>query len=432
MHYIWHHRLAGGDAGRRLATVGGTPLRIIDPGLHNRDAGPDFFNAKIKLGAQEWAGDVELHVKASDWYRHGHHRDDAYRSVILHVVAVDDMPVTRPGSDGDVIPQLLMPCNSDLNRIYHRLVDRSDIDMACASRLSSMSPLEITSWMDSLAFERLIEKSERIGQVLETSCGDWEHAAYVTLARGLGFSLNGEPMERLAKSLPLHFLRKHSDSIDALEALLLGQSGLLAKVEGANTDSYVASMRLEYDYYRRLFGISPLDSPGWKLARTRPVNLPYRRVAMLAAMVYGGFNMMGRFLKARTEADFYGLFDVGLSHYWSTHYTPGSTASSTTLPGLGRGAVRGLLINVVAPLLYTFGVHHDDRGAIDRAIDLLESLPAESNSIVTRMEGAGLRVTNAFDSQAVIQLRRAYCERHKCLYCRLGHRLLSAAALTDK
>lgn len=215
MQYVWQHRLL---VQTDLVTVDGRRLSIIDPGRLNTDAGPDFFNAKVKIGEHLWAGDVEVHVRASDWHRHRHDGDKAYDSVVLHVVDRDDAQICR--SNGEVIPQMRMSCSPEFHRRYHELVDRADIDLPCAREIRGLSPLHLADWITSLAYERLYSKVDHIENLMRQYAGDWEQTCYVILARALGFSTNSEPMERLAMSLPLHFLRKHSDSDVAIEALM--------------------------------------------------------------------------------------------------------------------------------------------------------------------------------------------------------------------
>lgn len=410
-----------------MTTVDGQQVTVIDPGRLNTDAGPDFFNAKIKIGKRLWAGDVEIHVRASDWHRHRHDNDKAYDSVILHVVGHDDTMVHR--SNGETIPQLLMPCNTDLNGEFHRLIDLSRNSLPCAARLSKIGSLHVSGWIDSLAFERLYDKADRIMELLDHSAGDWEEATYITVARALGFGLNNEPLERLAKSLPLKYLRRHCDSLMTIEALLMGQSALLT-AEAVNADPYIASLDREYQFYAHKYGLQQLVSPGWKMSRTRPGNLPYRRIALLAALLAGGFNMMSSILAVKGgEDDYSALFKVETSEYWSRRYVPAGKAAEFALPSIGRSSLRILLINVVAPLLMAHGMAHGDSATTDRAVALLQSLPPESNRLVALFTDAGIKCRDAFTSQALIQLRRAYCEQHKCLYCRLGHRLLAEKAV---
>lgn len=419
MQYVWQHRLWPQT---HLHTVDGLPVQIIDPGRLNTDSGPDFFNAKVIIDGHMWAGDIEIHVKASDWHRHGHDNDPAYDSVILHIVDRDDTAIKR--SNGEIIPQMQMACTPDFNRRYSELVDRADRDIPCAQSIAEMPKIYIADWIESLAFERIYDKTTRIESLLERSGGDWETACYATIARGLGFGVNGDPFERLALATPLMFIGRHCDSLATIEALLFGQSGLLDPTS-PTPDSYAATLQREYAFLAHKFNLRPLQSPGWKMARMRPANFPHRRIATLAALLHRGTRMMGRLLEIRTPDDAYKMFAPPLTGYWSNRYSFGAPTTNTGT-ALSRTSTNGLIINAVVPLQYAYALAHDDTSLADRAIALLESLPPEKNVIIESFANAGLKSDNAFTSQGIIQLRRAYCETRKCLYCRIGHRMLAS------
>lgn len=419
MQYVWQHRLWPQT---HLHTVDGLPVQIIDPGRLNTDAGPDFFNAKVVIDGHTWAGDIEIHVRASDWHRHGHDNDPAYDSVILHIVDRDDTAIHR--SNGEIIPQMQMSCTPDFHHRYSELVNRSGYDIPCAQSISEMPKIYIADWIESLAFERIYSKTSRIEAILERSGGDWETACYATIARGLGFGVNGDPFERLALATPLMFIGRHCDSLTTIEALLFGQSGLLDPTS-TTPDSYTASLQREYAFLAHKFNLRPLQSPGWKMARMRPANFPHRRIATLATLLYSGTRMMSRLLEIHTPDDAYKMFSPALTGYWANHYSFGPTSANTSSP-MSRTSINGLIINAVVPLQYAYAMAHNDSELADRAIAMLESLPPEKNVIVESFAGAGLKADNAFTSQGVIHLRRAYCETHKCLYCRIGHRMLAA------
>lgn len=419
MQYVWQHRLW---PQQELRTVDGRKLRIIDPGRLNTDAGPDFFNAKISIDGCVWAGDIEIHVRASDWHRHGHDGDPAYDSVILHVVDRDDEPIKR--RNGETIPQMQMSCTPDFHLRYSALVDRADRDLPCAQTIREMPPVYLSDWLDSLAFERLYDKTDRIGRLLERFGSDWESVAYVVLARCLGFGINGEPFERLALSLPMMFIARHSDSLMSVEALMFGQSGLTDNVE--HPDDYTARLIAEYDFMAHKFGLKKPQSLGWKMSRMRPANFPHRRIAILAAIMHRGWRLMSRILEIENVEQATELLSAELTGYWTTHYTFGA-ASAGAPTSMSRSSVTGLIINAVVPLQHAYAMAHKDTALADRAVELLQSLPPEHNAIVDMfIHAAGLRLSSAFATQSVIQLRRAYCEPRKCLYCRIGHRLLAA------
>lgn len=430
MHYVWQYRLL---PPADMVTVDGRRISIIDPGRHNTDAGPDFFNAKIKIGERTWAGDVEMHVRASDWHRHHHDSDPAYDSVVLHVVDCDDAPISR--RNGEIIPQMVMRCSPEFHRRYDMLVGRSDIDLPCAPEIPAIHPLHLRDWITALSYERAYAKADRLIAHLERYTGDWEQTLYVTLARALGFSINSEPMERMALSLPLHFLRKHSDSLTAIEALMFGQAGLLpcspdpdgtARPQPTG-DPYIDSLVREYVFLAHKFSLRPVTSPGWKMGRMRPQNLPYRRIALLAAMVAGDFRIVRRLLSAKCPDEAIELMRMPLTGYWSNRFSFGA-ASERSFETMSRASATVLVINVAIPLMIAYGMRHGDDALTGRAFEWLTTLPPESNSIVSTFSAAGIPARDAFTSQALIQLRREYCEKHACLLCRIGHRLLAARA----
>ena len=423
MQYIWQHQLI--DT-LHLVTTDGRRVQVIDAGRLNSNAGPDFFNAKVRIDGELWVGNVEIHYRASDWRRHNHHKDKAYDSVILHVVEVDDMMITR--SNGEVIPQLVMRAAPTLRGDYNKLVDNAP-QLSCGERIPSLNPFLITDWLNSLALERLQSKSERIESWLSLYRGNWEEVCYVTLSRNMGFGINSDAFERLARSLPLSFLLKHADSLMQIEAFLLGQAGLLA--EKRSDDDYYTRLAAEYAFLQNKFGLTPLNTEAWKFFRLRPQNFPHRRLAMLAQYIHGGFSLMARLCDATTIDEMRALFQVQLTGYWDTHYTFDATSPASTSV-LGKPAIDIILINTVAPLLYAYGTYTGDDRYIDRAQWVWESLRPEQNSITRHFAAVGIEAESALDSQAIIQLHNEYCQKKKCLYCRIGHKLLAQSAIREE
>ena len=422
MHYVWKHRLWGSNS---LFTNDGVPIRVIDTGLPNTDSGPDFFNAKVEIGGELWVGNVEIHVRASDWKRHGHDHDKAYDNVILHVVEKDDAPVYR--TDGERIPQMVMRCSPQFHERYDHLVN-SLSEIPCTPQISQVPSLVITEWIEALAFERLHGKVSRLRQLLEAYNGSWEDVCYVTLSRNLGFGINNDALERLARLTPLRLLHKHSDSLLQVEALLFGQAGLLA-ADKAIDDPYFAQLQREYDFLARKFSLSPIEAESWKMFRIRPQNFPYKRIALLAQFITGGFRLMAQILDANgNEKALRELFSAKLSGYWASHFSFGEP-SATSSQALSNRSIDIILINTVAPLYYAYGELTDNYEMTDCAIGLLEQLKPEKNSIVERFAFAGIPCDDALTSQALIQLKREYCDAKKCIYCKIGHRLLSQAAV---
>lgn len=420
MQYVWKHRLWRSED---MVTNTGKKVRVVDPGLLNTDAGPDFFNAKIEIDGHMWVGNVEMHYRATDWKRHRHDSDKAYDSVILHVVAKDDAPVRR--TNGELIPQLVLEVSPQFNADYASLVGAT-IEVPCATKIKQVPHLTIVEWVEGLAFERLHGKVERIHQLLDSFNGSWEDVCYVTLARNFGFGINNDAFERLARRTPLRLLGKHSDSVLQIEALLFGQAGML-DAQKPGMDSYYNQLCTEYAFLSNKFQLTPMEKESWKLFRIRPQNFPYRRIAMLAQFIEGGFRMMNRILEAEGEKEMRALFEVELSDYWTKHYTFGKPNERATAT-LSRSSIDIILINTVAPLLYAYGELTGNYEMTDKAIKLLEDLRAENNSIVSHFVAYGIDCPDALTSQALVQLKREYCDARKCIYCKIGHHLLSKAA----
>lgn len=425
LQYLWEYRLI--DYSRCFDTDG-RPITVIDPGLRNNDSGPDFFNAKIRLDGRIWAGNIEIHNRASDWHAHGHDSDPAYHTVILHVVAVNDCTITRP--DGTPVPQMILPFAPDFHDRYKQMVYTHACDPACANDFSQIPSLLVTEWMTALGFDRLYAKSERVLDEFRQTY-DWRTTAYITLARALGFGTNSQPMEQLARITPLDVLMRHRDDPDMVEAALLGQAGLL-EAEVAPDDSSEAEyyMRLQsnYRYLQRAYDLPRDATPQWKYSRMRPDNFPHRRIATLAALMADGFYFGRHFHSIASIEQARDVFKrIRLSAYWTEHSTLGRRTAALRQP-VSQSSADVLIINALIPLIHAYGTSYNNDRLCDTAADMLQALPPENN-FITRMFGAlGIKAPDAFTSQAMIELRRSYCEPRKCIYCRFGRRILTAKA----
>jgi hypothetical protein len=401
-------------------TLDGIALEIIDPGTYNSDAGPDFFNAKIKFDGKLWAGNIEIHTHSSDWYKHKHDSDKAYNSVILHVVEWMDDEDIRDES-GRSIPQWTMKIPGHIQENYLYLLNK-DYSVPCLERINEIPEIYLSDWKNALLTERLERKTNTIFQLLEDYNDDWNEVFYIVLARNFGFGINNDAFERLAKGLPLKYILKHSDSPSQVEALFLGQAGLLE--EDTIADDYYRLLQQEYRFLSKKYELQKLESSIFKSLRIRPNNFPHVKIVQLAGFIGKKQSLFSQILETTGIKNFQSLFFSDVSDYWETHYHF-EKISPKRKKRLGLSAVNILLINTVVPILFAYGKKKDRMLFMEKAFELLEAIPPEDNSIVNSYTRAGMKAVHAGDSQALIQLKREYCEQKKCIFCRIGHKLLS-------
>lgn len=417
LQYLWKHKIF---PLKSLQTVAGLPVEVIDSGLWNRDAGPDFFNAKLKIADTLWVGNVEVHQRSSDWFRHGHHHDRAYDSVILHVVSSVDADVQR--ADGELVPQLVLSCPEGL-REHYELLCRSREHPPCMSLLPKLNKLTIHAWMAALQAERLDAKVAVLQSWLTSCNNDWAETLFIALARNFGFGLNGDAFERWSRRLPFRAIDKHRDNLFQVEAFFFGQAGLLDAEEG---DDYYGRLRKEYLYLAHKFELPPpMEKSLWRLLRLRPANFPYVRLAQLAYLYQRGEVLFSELMEADTLQGLRQLLVTRTSAYWEEHVVFGKP-SPRREKLIGRKSVDLLILNTVIPLLHAYALHKGDEQRSVRAQRLLEELKAEDNYITRKWASAGIPIESAADSQALVQLERNYCEKKKCLSCRFGYEFLKS------
>lgn len=414
LHYVWKFKLFNKD----LTTTDGLPVEVIDPGMSNTNAGPDFFNAKLRIGEEYWAGNVEIHTSSSDWLRHKHQENDAYKSVVLHVVKHADCAVKD--KEGRFIPQCELCYPKHIDENYDLLL-HANIDLPCANYLQTMDRFHLSSWMSSLLMERVERKANDIERHVKNFEGSWEDVFYVLLSRNFGFGLNADAFERLALSLPLRYIQKHSDSIVQIEALLLGQAGFL--VDEKIQDSYHQLLKSEYDFLRHKYELCPLEKHIFKNMRTRPTAFPQMRIAQLAALLHNSQGLFSKVVEKKDVGILRLLFHVNASEYWQTHFTFGKESIKKS-KFVGDSSLDVILINTVVPILFAYGKHVGEEDLCERAIFFLEQINAEKNMITKLFLRQGVPMKSAANSQAVIQLKKEYCDNRKCLYCRVGHKML--------
>jgi hypothetical protein len=424
LHYVWKHKML---PLKEMKTTKGLHVEVIDSGLHNMNSGPDFFNAKIKIDETLWVGNVEIHDKASDWYLHKHDKDERYNNVILHVCGDIDMEVKN--QNGDCIPQLQLDVPEHVTQHYAELLS-TDKYPPCYKIIPELSNLMVHSWMSALQTERLEQKTDAIISRVEQCNGSWEAGFFVTLARNFGFGINGDAFEHWALSIPLNDVAHHRDNLFQIEAIFMGQAGLLdldtvpAKYhEIAIADGYFNKLKDEYTYLKHKFGLQQIDSNMWRFLRLRPQNFPHIRISQLANMYYTAKCSISQIVECDTVKEAMNTMHTGVTEYWETHYTFGSESEKNE-KNISPFSLNLLMINTVIPVLFAYGRHQSKEKYCDRAFDFLEQLKAENNHIVRMWKECGLNVENAGDSQALIQLKNEYCDKKNCLRCRIGYEYL--------
>ncbi|MHA4895197.1 DUF2851 family protein [Pedobacter sp. PWIIR3] len=415
--FIWQFRLFDH---RDLKCADGRRLRILNPGKLNKNAGPDFTEARITVDHILWAGDVEIHVKASDWKLHNHQDNNAYEAVILHVVYENDLAVCRP--NGQVIPTLIIKniFSEDLVANYSNLLKETN-RFPCRQQIAEIDQVIVNSFLSELLIERLLQKSEEVLIKLAERKGDWNETFYFFLARNFGFKVNAGAFEMLATSLPKQVLDKCSHDPTDVEALIFGQAGFLN--EQINED-YPTQLRSAYHFLRSKHKLNPVPVSIWKFLRMRPLNFPTIRLAQLAALQIRSRDFFSAILAAATLKDLLKhLEDLPVNRYWETHYHFKKEADHVPLQ-LGKKTIENILINTVCVLLFTYGRYTANDAMVDRAVNFLEQIPPERNSIVNQYVESGLTISSAFSSQAVLQLNKYYCAQKKCLNCGIGIKIL--------
>jgi hypothetical protein len=416
LQYIWKHRLFEND---RLFSQNGEQVEVLHQGEPNSDAGPDFFNAKIRINGTLWAGNAEIHINSSDWIRHSHHTDKAYDNVILQAVFNNDAEVRR--FNGEVIPTIELKFDQKLLINYEALL-RNQLWVPCQEEIRRVDPFLFGFWLNALTIERLERKSEFIIQVLSQNSNNWEESFYQHLMRSFGFKVNSGPFEMLAKCTPLNYLAKHKNNLHQIEALLFGQAGMLDQL--IPEDDYYCALQKEYGFLQKKFNLKNIEMHLWKFLRLRPVNFPTIRIAQFATLVYQSTSLFSKILEAQSVEEVSEMFNLGTSSYWDNHYNFGKV-SKTRKKTLGIDAIHTVLINTVVPFLFVYGKQKDNQLFKDKAVAFLEAIPSESNSIVDGWKLLGIKAKTAFDTQALLQLKNEYCNPKRCLHCHVGGKVIS-------
>jgi hypothetical protein len=417
LHYIWKQRCF---EIRGLRTTTGALLEIIDFGIPNKNAGPDFLNAILKIGGMKWHGHVEIHVQSSYWYLHQHQEDLNYESVILHVVWQEDQPIKIKGGN-------LLPCLVLKNRIAPSLIRRYEklatngASVPCSAFITTIKRPIIKKEIQTMALFRLEEKMKRIQATLEETQFDWETVFYQMLARNMGFHVNGEAFLDLAQRTPLTLVAKYRTSLMRLESLLFGQAGLLSQ---KNSDAYVLKLLKEYTFLKHKHDLVPMRGNQWKFLRLRPVNFPTVRIAQFAKILFQTHHLFSKSLALRAVEEAVNMLEVQPGAYWQHHFVFGKE-SKVRQKKIGKKACQLIVINTIAPLLYAYGHLRQQEKYKERAIHFLKTLPSEDNAIIQHWRKLGIKAENAWDTQGLIALWIEKCQRKSCTNCAIGQSILN-------
>lgn len=417
LHYLWEFQkwqISG------LFTTEGLPVTVLAPGMHNLLSGPDFFNSRVVIGGQQWAGNVEIHIHSSDWYRHGHEKDPAYDNVILHVVWKHDSDIFR--KDRSVVPVLELQnlISEETLEQYRDLVSvSSERWINCEKDLPKIDAFVFDNWLERLYIERLEAKSVLIFELLRRSAGDWEEVLFKLLAKNFGLNVNGDAFLSIAGSIPFSVIRKCRKDRDDLEALFLGQAGLLEKeVE----DPHFRKLREQYLFLKNKFSLTAEGITPVKYFRLRPDNFPEVRLSQLAVVYHRRDHLFSEVIKTENPEDLKELFKAEAAAFWRTHYTFSKTHPERKKQ-LSNNFLNLLVINSLVPLKFCYQKAVGKEG--DVSWELMRQLPAEANRIITKFnEIRPGSAENALTSQALLQMKKDYCDRSRCLHCSLGLNIL--------
>jgi hypothetical protein len=417
LHFIWRYKLFNT---LNVQTTDGLSVELLKTGLPNTDAGPDFTNARIKIGNTEWVGNVELHINSVDWNKHGHQNDAAYNNVILHAV-YNNNGVTIKNSAGNEVPvlELKQHIKPELLARYEMLMNNKSW-IPCENNVASVDAMTVQSFLNRLTIERLESKVSAINELLKQSENDWENVTFQMIAKYIGGNTNSDAFLMLARKLPVKLLAKHSSELGAIEAFVFGQAGFLKETLD---DEYHTTLRREFNYLKKLHSLVPLEKSVWKFLRIRPANFPTIRLAQLAWLMHKNEALFSKIIETKTTQKASAFLKSEVSSYWKEHYVF-AEKSNTVRWHAGSGTIQTLLINAIVPLLFAYGKYKGEEEYCERAIDWLQEIKSEKNAIINQWSELKIKAENAAHSQALLQLKNEYCSKFRCLECNIGHRIL--------
>ncbi|MGN0003521.1 MAG: DUF2851 family protein [Sphingobacterium composti] len=421
LHFIWRYKLINQSS---LITTNGDPIRILDFGQLNNDAGPDFELAKVEIHNRLWVGNIELHVKSIDWQKHEHHLDPRYNSTILHVVWDNTSEERVIRMDGSIMPTLELKRYVDhtLLQQYQYLMENEQW-IACQNLLYKVSELTISTWLDRLVIERLELKIKDIKLWSNIIGYDWEKIQLIALGRAFGMKVNSGAFEKLMFNINVNLLFKYSNNSFKLEALLFGSAGFLSSEK--NTEDYYLDLKTEFDYLRQLHGLKSMNALEWKFLRMRPFNFPTFRLAQFIGLISKRVQWF-EFMRSASLGELKeSLESISTSGYWAEHFHFNKPSRRPHETFLTKDFIEHILLNAFVPVLFAYGKYVGDADLQNKAIDWLQQLHVEKNKVITSFQTCGVKVHNAADSQALLHLYKNYCEQKKCLDCAIGYSVLS-------
>ena len=415
LHFIWKNQSLTGIL---LESEKGSSIQVLDPGIHNQNSGPDFFNSKISIDGTIWAGNVEIHINASDWMKHGHHNDPAYDSIILHVVYYNDCIITR--SNNHPVPTTLLRFPHILWEEYLALMKKENW-IACENRICEINPVYQAQWLSRLMVEKLQTRQNSLKPLFTESASHWEDMLNRIVFRCFGMPVNTMPFELIASQIPYTYLLRIKSDIRQLESLLFGVSGMLNKT--LPDDKYMEELKLTYAHHQLKLQSSGIHEHLWKFMRMRPSSFPPIRIAQLASFIHNNYPLFELLKTTPSIKKMEESLRVRAGDYWNTHYLFGKE-SSYKIKYAGKDFFFRLVINGIVPFMFFYGKTIKEDKYCEYAISLLEKLPAEKNAIIKNWTEFGVKAKNAFDSQGLLHLFNNYCKYNRCLTCQFGNYLI--------
>ncbi len=417
LHFIWNYRLLKPV---ELKTISGNAVKVIHPGDLNYDSGPDFFNSKIKLGPLTLAGNIEIHVRSSDWIKHGHQNDAAYNNIILHVVYKYDKPVLQNTRFNVEVLELENYVEESVLKKYALLISSQNA-LPCSGQIHKIPSLKLLSWLERMQVERLEQKTKYIKSIFENAQNNYMQALYVLMARNFGFKTNAEPFELLAKHLPLEILMKHKENRFQMEALLFGTAGFL---DEPFKHKYLTQLQNEFEFLKNKYHLQTLPKTIWKFLRLRPANFPTVRLWQFAALIHQNHILFSDPLRFADVALLHQAISIKPGNYWKDHYTiNGSEVKAVA--GIGKDSSENILVNTISPFLFFYGKQTASDKYIDAALRCFDKLSFENNHKTKLFTSTGLQFENAGESQGLINLHDNYCKKKLCLKCGVAASVLA-------